>query len=569
MATPNPDHVLQRPRGASAAAQPSFASPPDQTRRKLALGISTVIAGSCCALPLLSGCGDGNGGQVLVSSAQQAQLEAVLPQFDAWASATLARSAVPGMAVAVVQGERVAHMKGFGVRRAGSSDAVDADTVFPLASVSKPMASTVIAATLRHRAEWDTRIGTLDPGFALSDPLASAELTLRDLLSHRSGLAGAAGDLLEEIGYSSSEVLQRLRHVPLWRPFRQFHQYANMPFSEAGFALARSLGMDWASLCETLLYAPLGMSSTSSRHADFLARANRVHSHVLAEGRYVERYDRDADVQAPAASVSSSVRDLSVWVRLHLANGRQGPRQLIDGDVLAATREAVISTAAPGSAAPARAFYGLGWNVATDDAGRVRISHSGAFNRGAATNVSMMPAEQLGIVVLTNGAPVGLPEALARGFFDLMFNGMISRDHYAASNAVFIDFLRPRLILANDYSTAAQTISPPLPLSAYTGRYSNPFYGPLEISHAGNTLSMSIGPWPVTRTLVHWNANVFIDASPGTPVPAPGTVDMAPGDLDIHYLGGLLFSIGSDGRATAVRFEELDQHGEGSFMRVA
>jgi CubicO group peptidase (beta-lactamase class C family) len=532
--------------------------------RHLPAGLSRTVAVMLCCI--LAGCG-GNHHHAANedANAQLARVEAILPEFDAFATRTFARSGVPGMAVAIVQGDQVVYMKSFGSRQAGMSEPVDADTVFPLASLSKPLASTTIAAILDSPQEWDSRIAALDPSFSLGDAQATDALTLRDLLSMRSGLHPAAGDTLEELGYGRREVLRRLRYLPLSAPFRQRFQYTNFGFTEAASALAGSLGVEWEDLAQNRLYAPLRMDSTSSRHADFLARANRVHTHILLDGTYRARFDRDADAQSPAGGVSSSVRDLSVWLRLLLANGQIDGRRLIDADVLEASWEPAVLTAPANESGDGLArHYALGWNVMRDENARLRLSHSGAFNRGVATAVQLVPAEGLGIVVLTNAAPAGLPEALTYAFVDLALSGKAGRDWYALFNAIFTENSKPDPRLSNDYGVLPAAPVPALPLAAYTGRYVSAYYGALEIIPGQQDLTMLLGPRQLVRPLRHWSGNTFVDRQPGNRLasPAPG------GDLDIHFLGGLIFSVDASGRAARVRLDELDQHGEGDFVRV-
>ena len=145
----------------------------------------------------------------------------VLPELDKLVEQTLKKTGVPGMAIAVVCKDQVVYLKGFGVREAGKEERVDADTVFQLASVSKPMASTVLAALVGEGLiDWDDRVIDHDPGFRLSDPFVTREVTLRDLLCHRSGLPDHAGDLLEDLGYDRAEVLRRLRYLKPASSFR-------------------------------------------------------------------------------------------------------------------------------------------------------------------------------------------------------------------------------------------------------------------------------------------------------------------------------------------------------------
>ena len=150
---------------------------------------------------------------------------------------------------------------------------VDADTVFQLASVSKSVGGTLVAQQVGlGRVQWDTRLRSVLPWFALSDARASDEVTIADMYSHRSGLPLHAGDRLEDMGYDRRQVLERLRYLPL-DPFRDTYHYTNFGMTAGAEAMCVAVGVDWATLSETAIYQPLGMTRTSSRYADFLATA--------------------------------------------------------------------------------------------------------------------------------------------------------------------------------------------------------------------------------------------------------------------------------------------------------
>lgn len=147
------------------------------------------------------------------------------------------------------------------------ADPVNADTRFQLASGSKPIASTVIAALVGDgSSNWDTPVSKLDPNFSLSDPQTTVQVTLRDLFAHRSGLPSYAGDLLEDLGFSRDDILYRLRYFQPQYPFRTGYAYTNFGLTEAAIAAALTTGMSWEELSYRRLYLPLGMTSTSSLH---------------------------------------------------------------------------------------------------------------------------------------------------------------------------------------------------------------------------------------------------------------------------------------------------------------
>src|SRR6266567_561808 len=209
------------------------------------------------------------------------RVDAAIGRLDGLVQHTMAATGVPGIAVAVVYKDRIVYLKGFGVREAGRTDAVDADTVFQLASVSKPVASTVVAAiATKGVMHWDDPIVSHDPGFQMYDPWVTSQVTLRDMFAHRSGLPDHAGDSLEDLGYDRDQILHRLRFQKPASSFRSRYAYTNFGLTEAAVAAARAYGESWEDASADLLYKPLGMTSTSSRHSDYLAAANRAHLHV-------------------------------------------------------------------------------------------------------------------------------------------------------------------------------------------------------------------------------------------------------------------------------------------------
>ena len=201
------------------------------------------------------------------------RLQAAVGKLDELANDTLLRMDFPGIAVVVAHEDRVVFNKGYGVREAGRPERVDADTVFQVASVSKPITSSVLAVLVGEgRVGWDDRVIDRDPGFRMSDPWVTRELRLRDFLCHRSGLPDHCGDWLEDLGYSRQEILRRLRFQPPASSFRSEYAYTNFGYSEAAYAAARTGGDAWENVAVQKLFTPLGMTSTSYRFADY-ARA--------------------------------------------------------------------------------------------------------------------------------------------------------------------------------------------------------------------------------------------------------------------------------------------------------
>lgn len=460
------------------------------------------------------------------------------------------QTGVPGVAVAIVYQDRAVFLKGFGLREVRGDQPVDGDTVFQVASVSKPLAATVIAALVGEGSlDWDDNITKYDPGFRLSSPWLSEAVTFRDLLCHRSGLPDHAGDFLETIGHPREYILGKLRMLRPEAGFRTRCLYTNYGFTEAGIAAALAAGTTWEELAEAKLYRPLGMKSTSSRHADFQARSNKALPHVQIEGKWIAKYDRDPDPQSPAGGVSASANDLGRWLRLLLAEGRFEGKQVIPAEALAETHHPQILTGThPINQIPTA--YGLGWNVSYQLPEGKHLSHSGGFDLGIRTEVHLLPDHDLGIVTLTNGADTGLPEAINRSFLDLVVHGNVQRDWLKLMTEVYRTAAHPEPEV--DYSQSQQPVHPPLPFSAYTGKYENAYYGPIEIVSTGKQLQLLIGPKPQRYRLTHWNRDRFTYQLQGE---------------SAGPRSGVAFQLGPDAHATEVRIENLDEHGLGKFVR--
>jgi CubicO group peptidase (beta-lactamase class C family) len=477
-----------------------------------------------------------------------------LPGLEKYIDGLRHRTGVPGLAVAVVHADKAVYLHGFGVRELGRPGAIDPDTVFQLASVSKPLTATVIAGAVGDRAvAWDSKAADLDPAFRLWGDYVSAEVTLRDLLCHRTGLPEHAGDLLEDLGYSRAEVLHRLRFQRPAGPFRSSYAYTNFGFTEAAVATAKVAGKSWEDLAADRLFKPLGMAHTSYRHTDYAAAANRAKLHARIDGKWVAKYDRQPDAQAPAGGASSTARDLARWMRLLLAGGRFDGRPVIAPEAMAEThRPQVVSVPAKGPT-DRTGFYGLGWNVGHDPAGRLLVNHSGAFDLGAATCVVLVPAERLGVVVLTNGAPIGVPEAVAFSFLDLVHAGKLERDWFATVAPAFAEMARPKYGTRVDYRKEPAGKSPPLPAASYAGTYHNDFVGDAAVEEEGGRLVLRLGPKRRAFPLTHFDRDTFTYQPEG---------EMAAGP------SGVTFRIGPDRVADAVTLENLDVHGSGTLTRV-
>jgi CubicO group peptidase (beta-lactamase class C family) len=476
-------------------------------------------------------------------------VDRALGSIDGFVQAEMDHFGVPAVAVGLVYQDKVVFSSGYGVRQVGTTDRVDPDTVFQLASLSKPITATAVAGLVgKGVIKWDDPVHTYAPDLQFSDPWVTDHVTFADLYAHRSGLPGGFGNTLEHIGFSREEILARLRYVPL-NPFRDSYSYSNFGLTAAGDVAAKAAGTTFEVLVEQRLFEPAGMTASSARYADFQASENRSAIHARIHGTWEVGPTRQPDAQAPAGGVSSSLHDVMTWVRLVLGVGALDGTQILDKDALAETLMPHIVRAPSQGYDAQTLFYGLGWNVENDHLGFLRWSHSGAFSAGAATTAVLLPTEQLGIVVLTNGMPLGIPEIIADEIVDQIATGGVTQDWrpywYDNRFAHLLD--EPPGLEPSAKRTSA------LANDAYIGTYRNDVYGDVQVIASTDGLAVVEGPARNTYPMTHLDGNTFtITAWPETP----------------DSREAITFTTGAGGKVDQLNLGDADGPGTGLLTRV-
>jgi CubicO group peptidase (beta-lactamase class C family) len=480
-------------------------------------------------------------------------------KLDEIVKRAMEQTGMPGISVAVVFDDRVLYQNGYGVRSTETKVPVQPETVFQIASLSKPVSATIMAGLVgggkwnnyKGTFAWEDPIIKYAPNVVLNDPWVTDHVTFKDLFAHRSGLPGSAGDDLETIEYDRNTILQRLRHVPI-EGFRNKYSYSNFGMTLAGDVAAKAAGSNWEDVSEQVLFDPVGMASTSMRHEDYLNQANRAELHVKIDGQWKPAFKRNPDAQAPAGGGSSNVVDLARWVRLSLKGGRLGDQAIIDKEALDATHTPVIMKGPPTpTIADPASFYALGWNIGMTPYGEVEWNHSGAFSVGASTVAKLIPREGLGIVVLNNGAPIGVPEAIADSYFNHLHSIPVADDEVFALWQERFAHIR---IYGEppDVSKPANP-TPARPDTAYIGTYTNPYVGDIEIVAQNGKLEIVEGPNHMRFTLEHRDGDKFIYED------APEVPD---------YPADVKFTVGPNGVATALTNSAFNATGQGTLTRV-
>src|SRR5256885_499405 len=259
-----------------------------------------------------------------LAAAQTPAKAAPPPDLDAWVARAMRTFDVPGVALAIVKDDAVVVAKGYGVRKLGDPAPVDARTLFGIASNTKVFTATALGLLVEDKKiEWDAPVIRYLPAFAMWDPFVTRELTVRDLLVHRSGLGLGAGDLLwwPASTYDRKEIARRLRYIPLSTSFRSAYAYDNVLYLVAGELIEAVSGMSWENFVGSRILARVGMSGSNVRHSAAGAGGNVAATHAPIEGTVRPIAPFESDNTNPAGGINSSAEDMAKWLRVQLAGG--------------------------------------------------------------------------------------------------------------------------------------------------------------------------------------------------------------------------------------------------------
>ncbi len=431
-------------------------------------------------------------------------------QIDALIDQALKEWQVPGAAVVVVDGERVLYLGGRGVREVGKPERITADTVFPLASCSKAFTTTLMAMLADEaKLDWDDPVRKHLKEFHLADPLADGDVRLRDLVSHRTGVPGH--DLLwYRAPWSQDELIRRVGHLPLSRPFRTTMQYQSIMFIAAGKAAANAAGKPWGDLVEERILKPLGMKTAGVRTTDAARLTDRAVPHLKKESGAEATTWYEQKEPNPAGSVHASARDLAAWLRFHLNEGKHGDNQLVSGENLHTTHSPQIVIPMDAANQTMHPFthqmsYGMAW-VVQDYRGELLVSHAGLID-GFRAHLTLLPKKKLGLAILCNLEPTRLNLALSNTIVDRLL-GAPAKDwnaHYRAIVENEETVARLRAVKAERYRKRGT--SPTLPLADYAGTYEEPAYGKATVRMEKGELYLDWSSYRVK--LEHYQDDAF------------------------------------------------------------
>lgn len=429
---------------------------------------------------------------------------AALEGLDAYIESARQTWQIPGLSVVIVKDDKIVYSKGFGVREQGKPGKVDADTVFAIGSATKAFTAAALGMLVdEKKIDWDGAVHDYMPSFELHDPYVTRHATVRDLLSHRTGVV-TNGALWYGSGFDRKEIIRRLRFQTESLGFRNQYQYQNEMFIVAGEVVSAVAGTNYDRFIASRIFEPLGMRRTNTSITDLKGLANVATPHALLDGKMVPIEYRMIDNVGGAGDINSSARDMAQWVRLQLGGGTFEGKQLIAPTTLAEMHSGQIVPRGGASATFKFSEYGLGWGV-QEYRGQKIVQHSGAID-GMQSMVAMMPEKKLGVVVLTNGYQTKLGRAVGLRVLDAFLGGPVI-DHSAIMKREDDDAAR----IAREKAATAQppaAIAPTrLPLDRYAGTYSSDLLGEVIITLANGKLALARPE--VSAVLEHDRADTF------------------------------------------------------------
>jgi CubicO group peptidase (beta-lactamase class C family) len=481
---------------------------------------------------------------------------------------------VVGLACGVIADGATLFARGFGVRRLGGSEAIDDRTLFAIGSVSKSFTGTAIAMLVDEgKIAWDSRVIDHLPAFRLFDQWVTREMTVRDLLTHRSGLE--RGDFMwYKSGYDSSEVMRRVAYLqPSWS-FRTTFGYQNIMYLAAGQLIEAVAGKTWDDFIRERIFVPLEMNDSHPSLATVDEHGNVAQPHALVDGTMVQIRPHDGLNINPAGSIYSNVNDMLAWVRLAIDRGAYKGRRLLSSGAsqMTQTPQMPIAQSAWAEMFPDVEFlsYAAGWFVCSYR-GVTVVTHGGNVD-GMSAVAALVPDRGFGIVAFANVNGCRLPQALVfqaidNVIFDRSTNQLdefCARERFSRERLDFAEADRKRSTIPNT--------KPSRPLDAYAGTYEDAFYGTASVSMRNGKLHLSFigfeGP------LDHWQFDSFTVAIDDPYLRAYKSVAVfdlddfgEPSQLTLVILGGLRLKLArkhADPPAIALPVEELRRY-EGRF----
>jgi len=438
---------------------------------------------------------------------------AKIAEIDAYAQKVHDDRNIPGMAIAIVKDDKVIFQKGYGVRDINKPDKVDENTLYAVASNSKAFTTASLAILIDEGkiGGWDDKVSKYLPEFQMYNPYVTSEMTIRDLVSHRSGLDTFSGDLLwYDTTYSTDEILRRVRFLKPVRGFRAGYGYQNLMFMAAGKIVEKVSGKKWGEFVKERILTPLGMTRTTTSVRDL--KDNYAMPHNESGGKLRALPLGNIDNSIGLAGINSSVADMAKWLRLQLGRGTFEGKQIFSKERSGEMWQQNIFIPVnpqPAPNAPTVMFngYGMGWFL-QDYRGKKLVSHTGGLD-GMITQTAMIPSENLGLVVLTN-SETGAIGIMRNKILDVFLDAPKRDWNAEALERDKQGKAREAEQIKKEDAARVQNTKPSLDLKNYAGTYTSEMYGDVTVTEENGKLVMRLVPAPnFVADLEHWHYDTF------------------------------------------------------------
>src|SRR6266550_2098075 len=474
------------------------------TRKKLLIGERAVLAVLICAGVTFSN----------LAVAQQSS-QSFPKELDDYVVTTVKDWEIPGVAIGVVKDGKILVVRGYGVRELGKPEVIDENTIFDAASVTKSFTAAAIASLVdEKKMSWDDPVKRYIPTIEFPDPYLTANITMRDLLCHRTGTR-ATNSAWYFTNVNRSQLLGLVKNMEIAVPFRTQSVYSNIGFTIAGEAAAKVAGTTWEDLITQRIIVPLGMKRTTAVFALSPGMGNIASGHALVNGvqRVTPREGTPRETTAPAGAIQSSVADLATWMIFQLGDGTFQGKRILSAEAMNEMRS--LQIVIPGSEAfraarQIRYFggYGLGWQV-MDYRGNRMLWHSGSGD-GQTAFLVLLPESHFGVVVLINSWKAGGPlnNAIASRIMDY-YLGLPTRDYSAEYRESWKRSMQQQVEAVRTFEASQlKGTTPTLPLSQYAGVYRDKLGRDVKVWLEGDTLRLQYGGGEIA-VLSHWHRDTF------------------------------------------------------------
>lgn len=439
--------------------------------------------------------------------------------IDTLAERSLKAFDVPGIAVAVIKDGKVIHAKGYGVRSLRTMQKVDENTLFGIASNTKAFTAAALGILVDEgKLKWDDKVRDYIPEFKLFDSWVTEQFTIRDLLTHRSGLGLGAGDLMffpDSSDFTIKDVIYNLRYLKPVSSFRSKYDYDNNMYIVAGEVVARASGMSWDDFVTTRILQPMGMTHSATSFDRLKDTGDIIDAHSVVDGRVRVIARSTGKVDHAAGGINSSIADLSKWVLLQLAHGKYNGKQLFSDDVheeMWSPQTITQRRVSPGPYNTHFQAYGFGFGI-SDVKGYKQLSHTGGLE-GMVTQITMIPELNLGIIVLTNQEESAAFASITNQIKD-SYLGITGTDRVAEYAAI----VKRNKAMGDKVTDSVwqhiealqKTGKGSVDMSPYTGTYHDLWFGDITISvKNGRPWFESRRSRQLTGELYYYNGNTFV-----------------------------------------------------------